>query len=117
MTFWNRNGYRFVGWYYNNELYDFASEVTSDITLEARFEAIGGSDTNDSFTVTFDSNGGSTVNSQTVLINQKAKQPSDPVREGYTFKEWQLNGKTYNFKTILRVVTNKTILFSSFNFK
>lgn len=35
-----RDGYTFVGWYLNNEEFDFNSEITSDITLTARWEAI-----------------------------------------------------------------------------
>ena len=32
-----REGYGFIGWYYNNELYDFTKPVTSDMKLEARW--------------------------------------------------------------------------------
>lgn len=32
-----KEGYVFVGWYYNDELYDFSKPVTGDITLEARW--------------------------------------------------------------------------------
>jgi len=35
-----KENYRFVGWYYNNELYDFSRPVTSDIKLEARWEIL-----------------------------------------------------------------------------
>ena len=35
-----KENHRFVGWYYNGELYDFNSKVTSDIKLEARWEKI-----------------------------------------------------------------------------
>ncbi len=49
------------------------------------------------YTVTFDSNAGSKVDSQEVLENAKATKPENPTREGYTFVEWQLNKKTYDF--------------------
>lgn len=32
-----KEGYVFVGWYYNDELYDFSKPVTGNITLEARW--------------------------------------------------------------------------------
>ena len=32
-----KEGYEFVGWYYNDELYDFSKPVTGNITLEARW--------------------------------------------------------------------------------
>ena len=40
------------------------------------------------FTVTFNSNGGSTVASQTVKYNEMATKPNDPTRSGYTFNGW-----------------------------
>ncbi len=36
----SREGYRFVGWYYNDEPFDFSTKVTSNITLVAKWEAI-----------------------------------------------------------------------------
>ena len=53
------------------------------------------------YTVTFNSNGGSSVASQTVNYNEKATQPNNPTREGYTFVGWQLNGNTYDFNIVV----------------
>lgn len=39
-------------------------------------------------TVTFDSNGGSTVASQNIHIGTMATQPMNPTRSGYTFQGW-----------------------------
>ena len=39
-------------------------------------------------TVTFNSNGGSAVDSQTVRIGSTATRPTDPTRTGYTFAGW-----------------------------
>ncbi len=36
-----RENYKFVGWYYNDELYDFSKPITKDMELEARWEALG----------------------------------------------------------------------------
>ena len=49
------------------------------------------------YTVTFNSNGGSEVSSQAVEKGGKATKPADPTREGYSFVAWQLNGKNYDF--------------------
>ena len=38
--------------------------------------------------ITFDSNGGSEVASQTVKYGQKASKPADPTKSGYTFDKW-----------------------------
>ncbi len=51
----------------------------------------------DMYTVTFDSNGGSSVPSQQVLSGKTAVQPDPPTREGCTFKGWTLDGEAYAF--------------------
>ena len=49
------------------------------------------------YTVTFNSNGGSAVESQEVKKGKKAERPSDPTKSGATFGSWQLNGTDYDF--------------------
>lgn len=49
------------------------------------------------YNVSFDSDGGSIVKSQKVKKNNVVNEPNSPIKDGYTFIEWQLNGKTYNF--------------------
>ncbi len=49
------------------------------------------------FLVEFDSNGGTKVQSQNVEKGGKATKPDDPIKEGYTFESWQLDGETYDF--------------------
>ena len=51
------------------------------------------------FTVTFDSNGGSAVPTQMVAPGQKAVQPTAPTKTGKSFDCWNLNGAEYNFAT------------------
>ena len=53
----------------------------------------------DGCTVTFDTDGGSAVESQTVVSGRKAVRPADPVRTGYTFAGWYLDGEVYDFDT------------------
>ena len=49
-------------------------------------------------TVTFDSKGGSAVESQTVADGEKATRPADPTRDGYSFKGWYTkSGEKYDF--------------------
>lgn len=47
--------------------------------------------------ITFNSNGGTFVNSQIVLTGDKVIQPLEPEKEGYAFISWKLNDKTYDF--------------------
>ena len=51
------------------------------------------------YTVTFDTNGGSKVNSQTVPYGETAKTPAIPAKTGYTFAGWYLEGEKFNFNT------------------
>lgn len=85
-----KEGYTFVGWYldealtqpYNNE------PIYEDTALYAKFKI-------NTYTVTFDSNGGSAVATQTINWNTVANL-TDPVKEGYTFMGWLLGGVAYN---------------------
>ena len=51
------------------------------------------------YKVTFDSNGGSAVNSQTVKEGDVVTKPTDPTRENYSFGGWYLDDKAYDFST------------------
>lgn len=62
------------------------------------------------YTVTFDSKGGTTISSQTVESGKKATKPTNPTKNGYTFVEWTLNGKTYDFNSA--VTSNITLVAS-----
>jgi len=50
------------------------------------------------YTVSFNLNGGNgSISSQTVSRGNKARKPSNPTRNGYSFAGWRLNGKIYMF--------------------
>ena len=51
------------------------------------------------FTVTFNSDGGSAVDAQTIDEGESAIKPTDPTKVGYTFGGWTLNGNAYDFAT------------------
>ena len=52
---------------------------------------------NTTYTITFDSNGGNVVESQTLNRGDKAVKPIDPIRSGYRFIGWYLGEKQYYF--------------------
>jgi uncharacterized repeat protein (TIGR02543 family) len=56
-------------------------------------------DKNQNYDVTFDSNGGSNVDPQSIRYNKKIQKPADPIRDGYTFAGWKLDDEEYNFDT------------------
>ena len=35
-----KEGYKFIGWYDNNKLFDFKKKINKNITLEARWEKV-----------------------------------------------------------------------------
>ena len=72
--------------------------VTESVALVAVFEEIPESEPT-KYTVTFDSNGGSDVDAQTIEEGKTATEPADPTKSGYTFKGWTLNGSAYDFST------------------
>ena len=90
-------GYTFKGWYYGNDEYDFTTEVTKNMKLKAIWEKNKEDNNNVTYTVTFDSNGGSIVDKQIVKAGDVVVITNEPVREGYTFVEWQLDGVRYDF--------------------
>ena len=50
-------------------------------------------------TVTFDTDGGSDVASQKIITGAIPVRPDDPIREGFTLREWQKDGSAYGFDT------------------
>ncbi len=75
-------------------------------------------ETGESFTVTFDSQGGSKVASQTVKRGEKVEQPSDPTRSGYSFQGWYEEAEcknAWNFTT--DTVTRNTTLYADWSKK
>ena len=75
-------------------------------------------ETGESFTVTFDSQGGSKVASQTVKRGEKVEQPSDPTRSGYSFQGWYEEAEcknAWNFTT--DTVTRNMTLYADWSKK
>ena len=89
----SKEGNDFIGWNLDDAAYDFSTPVTENITLVAQWEA-------KTYTVTFDSNGGSAVSSQSVKYGEKAVKPeTDPSKEGNDFTGWNLGDAAYDFNT------------------
>ena len=66
-------------------------DISADTTVKAVWKWL-------SYTVTFDSDGGSAVAPQTVTIGGKAQKPADPTKKGFTFDSWQTpQGAAFDF--------------------
>ena len=61
--------------------YDFNTPVTKDITLVAKWE--------NTYMVTFDSNGGTEVDPVMLEVGAPVTAPTNPTRRGHTFNGWQ----------------------------
>ena len=59
-------------------------------------------------TITFDTNGGTTINPIEVEVGTVFVRPNDPTRDLYHFIGWTLNGQPYDFEK--PVVTNITLV-------
>ena len=77
----SRQGYQFTDWYLDDTKYDFNAAVTGNMTLTAKWTA-------NSYTITFDTNGGSAIDPITQDYGTAIIAPADPTREGYTFMGW-----------------------------
>lgn len=91
-----RTGYTFGGWNKaDGTAWDHASDtVTDNITLYAKWAA-------NTYTVTFDSTGGSAVDAQPVAYGEKAKKPAAPQKTGYAFGGWYLGDTKYDFAAVV----------------
>ncbi len=96
-------GLKFVAWCTDKEgknVYDFATPVTADITLYAKWVEASA----DTFTVTFVLNGksGTAPAAQTVEKGKTVSKPADPKADGFVFKAWctdKEGKKEYDFST------------------
>ena len=90
-----RDGYEFVGWYYHNKEFDFSNPITSDMVLVAKYKKQ--EEVKTSVVITFNSNGGSEIESETISVGDLVKMPKEPVRDGYKFAGWYLHEEEFNF--------------------
>lgn len=109
-----KEGYVFDGWYTdanctNENAYDFSTPVNTDITLYAKWLA--------KYTVSFDTDGGSTVESQTVITGNKATKPAvNPTKKGYNFKGWYKDSAHSNeFDFENDTITDNTTIYARFD--
>jgi uncharacterized repeat protein (TIGR02543 family) len=100
-----RTGYAFECWCSDSAVeneFDFNSSITENITLYARWKII--------YTILFNSNDGSAVESQTIDVGGKVIYPVTPERENYLFGIWCADKELtaeYDFNTV--VTSNLTL--------
>ncbi|WP_180339386.1 InlB B-repeat-containing protein, partial [Peptoniphilus catoniae] len=110
-----KDGYTFAGWYKDAGLttpFNFATEtINADITLYAKWNENPPAPT--SYTVTFNTNGGSAVNQQTITAGGLVTKPADPTKDGYTFAGWYKDaGLTTPFDFVNETINADTTIYA-----
>lgn len=102
--FITKEGHTLVGWFTaNNEKWDFEDfEISSDLILYAIWET-------NTYTIIFDSNGGSYVENISNKYNYTVNAPDEPYLEGHTFLGWYTDSEFENLYTFERIKENITL--------
>ncbi|MBQ7387346.1 MAG: InlB B-repeat-containing protein [Clostridia bacterium] len=95
-----KNNAIFLGWYYGESKWDFSTAITENITLYAKWQS-------EYVYVTFDSAGGSSVETQKIRFNTEASEPADPTRDTYTFAGWYNGTTPFDFSK--KITSNITL--------
>ncbi len=86
-------GYTLKGWKNGQDEFSFDTPITGDTTLTANWAI-------NTYTVTFKTNGGSSVESQKVDYGSYASAPDPaPTKDGYELVSWQYDGKDFDFQS------------------
>ena len=107
-----KEGYRFDGWYYDNNggvaKWDFdTNTVTRAMTLKAKWVQ--------TYTVTFETSGGSAVAPVAVDAGSTVSKPADPARSGYAFDGWYTENTYENPYDFHAAVTGSLTLYAKWN--
>lgn len=82
--------YKFLGWYIGDSLYDFDTPVTKDLVISAKFEK-------NRIIINYDLDGGTGTIEVEIEKGTTPDKPKNPLKFGYTFKKWTIDGEEYNF--------------------
>ena len=99
-----RNGYTFNGWYIGETAFDFATPITVDTTLTAKWteeetKAEDNKPTVTKYTVKFNYGYSNKITSKSVEKGKTVAKPSNPSRSGYTFLGWYNGSTKFDFST------------------
>ena len=101
-----RDGYVFKGWVDKNETPIYNKVLLAENTiLYAVWEK---DETSNTIIITFDTKGGSKINSITINKDTELILPKDPTRNGYVFKGWVDKNETPIYNKVL-LVENTTL--------
>lgn len=82
--------YIFIGWYYNNQLFDFSTPIKENITITAKFQK-------NRIIINYDLSGSTGTLKVEIDKGSIPDIPKTPEKFGYTFTYWSINNNKYNF--------------------
>ena len=98
-----------AAWYNQNNSY-IVNEVV-DISSNTTFVAKA---TTRTYTIIFNTNGGTTIENQIVVSNTTVSKPSNPIKEGYTFEGWYSDASLNNKYDFTTKVNNDMTLYAKY---
>ena len=100
----NKKGYTFDGWYEDSNLTikHESSTVTSDLNLYGKW-------TPKNYKISFDSQGGNTLDAKEVTYEQTYGDLPTPTRQGYTFTGWYLNNTHITSQSKVQIMQDTTL--------
>lgn len=111
-----KEGYEFLGWYVS-ESFDgepitnnsfIGAELPEIITVYAKWKSIANN--NDStYTITFDSNGGSSINALAKTAGENITPPDEPTKTGFIFDGWYADNNTFNSRYTFTAMPEENI--------
>lgn len=84
-----KEGYNFIGWYLDSEMVNNETKFTTNAKLVAKWDKIP--EDAKTFTIIFDTKGGSEINGLTLECDKEITLPPNPTKEKNTFLNWQDN--------------------------
>ena len=108
-----KDGYTFQGWF--TQPNGAGTKLTtnyamiSDLTVYAYWTS---NSSGISYTVTFETDGGSAVTPQTVAANGTIDKPAEPTKSGYTFTGWYSDSECSNLVSFPYSVTGNVTLYA-----
>ena len=110
-----KSGNEFAGWYADSTLttpFDFSTPITKDTTIYAKWTVAAEPVT---YSVVFNTNGGSFISAQSVKSGEKAVKPADPIKEGFTFDGWYKDSECKTVFDFNAPITGPTIVYAKWN--
>jgi uncharacterized repeat protein (TIGR02543 family) len=99
-----RTGHTFAGWNTKSDGSGDSYSPGDSYTMPAADASFYAVWTINTYTVTFNSNGGSPVGSQNITYNQTLSEPAAPTRDGYQFAGWHTSSQlttAFDFSTLI----------------